>query len=322
MDPDRPVNDERQVRAHCSRELQPPPRQDGDRDRSLSARPICEAEANKAAVYEVQGESPMRAVDLNGAIVDLNRSFAHSVMVDEEFLAVAAHVDESLRLKIVNCEYVDFSKLLPRDRVAAEEDNRMEMINQGGQTFWVPAKDRNGGAISNYSRWEQAFRVYSDIFTRQHPHKATELIQYGHTISTAALTYQWDNVYMYDRDFRMHISKHPQRSWSVILQQSWAMRLKDKIMSGNGGNNSDMSARQGKRGGGSGKRPKVCFPFNRGECTYGFSCKFEHRCLGCGKFGHGAHNCRRLQGKNAGLDKGNRDGRFGPKGDSTIPKTL
>ena len=86
-------------------------------------------------------------------------------MVDEEFLAVAAHVDDSLKAKIIKCEYVDFAKLLPRDVVQAEEDNRMEMVNQGGHTYWVPARDHNLAAVSSYARWEQAFRVYSDIFT-------------------------------------------------------------------------------------------------------------------------------------------------------------
>ena len=27
--------------------------------------------------------------------------------------------------------------------------------------------------------------------------------------------------------------------------------------------------------------------------TYGSRCKFEHKCGICGKYGHGAHNCRR-----------------------------
>ena len=118
-------------------------------------------------------------------MIDLNRSFAHSVMVDEKFLAVAAHVDESLKEKILKSEYVDFAKLLPRDKVQSEDDNRIEMINQGGHTYWVPAKDRNLGTISSYSRWEQAFRVYSDIFTWKFPEKASELIKYGHIISKA-----------------------------------------------------------------------------------------------------------------------------------------
>ena len=37
-----------------------------------------------------------------------------------------------------------------------------------------------------------------------------------------------------------------------------------------------------------------CKRFNKGHCSYGLRCKFDHRCSipKCGKFGHGAHNCR------------------------------
>ena len=33
-----------------------------------------------------------------------------------------------------------------------------------------------------------------------------------------------------------------------------------------------------------------------GKCTYGAKCKFEHKCAICGKYCHGAHNCRRGDG--------------------------
>ena len=59
--------------------------------------------------------------------------------------------------------------------------------------------------------------------------RAAELVQYNHIIHTAASTYIWDNVYVYDKEFRMHLANFPQRSWSIILQQAWAICLKDKI---------------------------------------------------------------------------------------------
>ena len=44
------------------------------------------------------------------------------------------------------------------------------------------------------------------------------------------------------------------------------------------------------------KKKKVpCKRFNRGKCHEGASCKYDHRCTvpECGKFGHGAHICRK-----------------------------
>ena len=96
-----------------------------------------------------------------------------------------------------------------------------------GKTYWVPVGDTV--SVNNFTKWEQAFRVFLDIYNRHHPHRSTELIQYNHMIHTASLTYIWDNVCAYDKDFRLHMARYPDRSWGIILQQAWAMRLKDKI---------------------------------------------------------------------------------------------
>lgn len=41
-------------------------------------------------------------------------------------------------------------------------------------------------------------------------------------------------------------------------------------------------------------RHRLCFKFNQGRCHFGPSCKFEHKCGLCLKWGHGADNCRRV----------------------------
>ena len=65
----------------------------------------------------------------------------HSVIADDNFLLVAAHIDEALRLRIEAGDYIDFSRLIPRDRLFQEDDNRMEMINKDGHMYWVPGKE-------------------------------------------------------------------------------------------------------------------------------------------------------------------------------------
>ena len=42
--------------------------------------------------------------------------------------------------------------------------------------------------------------------------------------------------------------------------------------------------------------------FNKGLCTAGCNCKYDHRCevKECGKFGHGAHMCRKRLGNDQG----------------------
>ena len=39
----------------------------------------------------------------------------------------------------------------------------------------------------------------------------------------------WENVYAYDRDFRMHLSHHPGHNWGIILHQVWVLRMKDRV---------------------------------------------------------------------------------------------
>ena len=208
---------------------------------------------------------------------------------------LGGHLDQNLRQKIIQHEYVDFAHLLPRDRVKSESDNRLEMVNQNGHTYWIPYSDRDNLSISSYHKWELAFRVFSNVYTGAHPTRASELLQYHHLIYSASQNFIWDNVYMYDIDFRIHLSNHPNRSWAAILQQAWSFRLKDRLthFKYNPANSSDKSGNAR-----SGKTPKLCTPFNQGYCGYGPSCKFEHKCALCSKYGHGAVNCRR--GSNGG----------------------
>ena len=209
------------------------------------------------------------------------------MIIDEDFLLVAAHVDEATKVKIRNFEYIDFGKLLPCDKILEEEDHRLMWINKGGQPWLVPAADAErldkGEVITSFSKWDQAFKIYSDILMARFPDKTGELLQYNHIIQTASQTFVWDNIYRYDKDFRIHISNHPDRTWSTILQLSWSLRLKEKIKG-------EINYLQ--RKGGSTPKGEHYRRFQHGKCTFGLNCKYDHRCTICNKSGHGAHICR------------------------------
>ena len=68
---------------------------------------------------------------------------------------MASHVDSITFGKVVRGEYVDFSKLLPKDKVLQEEENKLEVVMRGGKTFWVLVNKMAN--ITNFSKWEQAF---------------------------------------------------------------------------------------------------------------------------------------------------------------------
>ena len=160
---------------------------------------------------------------------DDRENFMFIAQVDQDYVMVGTHLDETTKEKIVKGEYVDFSKLLPKDKVMLEEDGRMELAIKNGRAYWMPASAAESVQISNFVKWEQAFRLFSNVYTNTHLHKSGELIQYNYTIHSIAQTYIWENVYAYDKEFRIHISRHQEQSWSVILQQAWSMKQRDRI---------------------------------------------------------------------------------------------
>ena len=145
-------------------------------------------------------------------------------------MLLGSHVEVALQEKVKRGEYVDLAKLLPRERNLHSEDQRMELVNRGGQSFFIPVSDRDsGGGITSFNKWEQAFRVFMNIYLQTHPNRSGELLQYAHIIFTASSSYIWDNVYTYDKEFRVHMDRFLNHNWCIILQQAWTMYLKDRL---------------------------------------------------------------------------------------------
>ena len=88
-------------------------------------------------------------------------------------------------------------------------------------------------------------------------------------------------------EFHMHLSNFPHRNWGVILQQAWSVYLKHRVS-----HRQDDSFYANKSPNNGNKRKEICKRFNKGKCNKGFRCQYDHRCLGCGRFGHGVHICR------------------------------
>ena len=183
-----------------------------------------------------------------------------------------------------------------------DDPQQLEMVSKDGHIFWIPAIDNQ--KIYNFGRWEQSFRIYSNIYSQAYPNRAAELLQYNHLIHTASLSFVWDNVYKYDIDFRLHMARFPRRNWSIILQQAWSVCLKDRLVkfSNTDGNRSANGSSQHHKvvddGWGN-----LCKRFNKGKCSFGAGCRFEHRCKYCKKFGHGMHICRKLKADRANANK-------------------
>ena len=260
---------------------------------------VRKVEQAKGRIFKTPGECCNFDNQLKGIMdkmpgFNVDCDYVHSAMVDENYIMLRSHVDSITREKIVKGEYIDFAKLLPRDKIMNDEPQRMEMVTKDGHIYWTPAIDNQ--KIFNFARWEQSFRIYSNVYCQAYPQRSSELLQYNHLIHTASLSFVWDNVYKYNIDFRLHMSRFPRRSWSIILQQAWSVHLKDRLKRfGNNESNRNQKGSSSQHKTLDDGWGNICKRFNKGKCTFGVGCKFEHRCKYCKKFGHGMHICRKLK---------------------------
>ena len=63
---------------------------------------------------------------------------------------------------------MDFAKLL-KHRSQRDEDACLEFVTKNGMTFLSPVSDREALQVTSHGRWEQAFRVFSNIMTTKYP---------------------------------------------------------------------------------------------------------------------------------------------------------
>ena len=119
---------------------------------------IRDTENAKARMFLIKGKNPN------------NCDFVSTSLMDENYLMMGAHLDQQMIEKIQRGDYVDFGKLLPKDRILMEEDQRLEMVIRGNKTYYVPVSE--SGTINSFHKWEQAFRVFSNIYTKKFPEKS------------------------------------------------------------------------------------------------------------------------------------------------------
>ena len=55
----------------------------------------------------------------------------------------------------MNGEYVDFTKLIPRDTLLWDDESRLQLIIRDGKSFFIPAND--APSINGFTHWEKAF---------------------------------------------------------------------------------------------------------------------------------------------------------------------
>lgn len=231
---------------------------------------------NKADLAKLSGESLYFA--------SLIRDFKH--------FHLTSHVDKKIKERIGEQDFtVDFRKLIPRSRAKRRYDDRLQVVHREGSTFFAPAEEGDLKEITSYKTWEVAFKIFMGVFNQFWPQRMTELLQYSHVIQTASLSHPWENVYNYDIAFREIMTEQPGTHWGMISHQTWALQL-GETTSRFGGNSMPVGHNPSKS---VTPEKKPCWKFNKGKCTHGEFCEFDHRCSHCGKRGHGRHECFKRQ---------------------------
>ena len=193
-------------------------------------RTILETEKFRALIAEPPGEDlVMHNVVLQNMTLADNMvvpvssdvvGVANVGLSDDNFFHLMCHVDNALIAEIEKGKFVKLEKMIPKDKRSRSDSNRLEWIQNEGSTYLAPVSDRVS-KISNYRKWEQAFRVYATIYCGANPQRSREIWQYVTVISTAASSFVWENVYAYDITFRHLMAFNPAHSWAVTYNQMW-----------------------------------------------------------------------------------------------------
>ena len=185
---------------------------------------ILEAERAKAAVN----------CPAPGTLLDVNDYKApplniHADLNDGHYFTSTSHVEEKCEKKCYRGRFVEMEEILPKNKNRlSDETNRFNLIHKkNGSVYAVPAKEET--KITNVRRWDQAFRIYSTLYSRANPERASEILQYADTINDAACTFTWENVAYYDYHFRKLMDKNPERSWAKINTHLWAKAMRDHV---------------------------------------------------------------------------------------------
>lgn len=228
-----------------------------------------------------------------------------TLLIDMKHFHLTSHVDRKLKATILDGDFtIDFRKLIPQSRSRSKVDPRLQMVNQEGVSYLVPADRDNYKDITSYKQWEIAFKVFMGIYLEKWESRTNELLQYSHIIQTAAMNHPWENVYNYDIAIREIMTDNPGRLWGTICQLTWSLEMGEPVNKHPSQTTGPTGVSQQSSGQKFGR--KICWRFNKGRCTFGSNCEYDHRCAVCGSRSHGRHSCYK-RGKGQDHSKSQRD---------------
>ena len=203
------------------------------------------------------------------------------------------HVTKSHKSKIWEGQYdLDLGFLLDKSVARLSEDQPYQLIESKNDLKFskTPAKIK----IENWTSWNKAWRIFTEIAAQKDPLLAIDLVQYAGLLNNLIGKFDFQAVYDYDVAFRQQQVETP-APWFVIDTQLWSIHLQGGSRPAQASSRKrsfrpqqQQQNRSQSASGGSNFRH--CFDFNGSGCSRA-RCFFPHCCSLCGNFSHNAGSC-------------------------------
>ncbi len=200
--------------------------------------------------------------------------------------ALYAHVPSPLREWVWKNLGVELKSLL-LDLKSYKGQPTMTLVHDP-VTNALQFKESNAAKdIYNWTMWQKAFCTFKALYLMVHPQKEPEITKYKNDIQNFATNYYWSAVTSYNQLFRQYLADFPKCSWAMVDQDLFMTELVPHRLP------AQFRGQQPRGSPASGDilRTGVCNMFNRGNCTWGKKCRYDHRCTTCNKFGHTSQVC-------------------------------
>ena len=164
--------------------------------------------------------SPLQPIHFINVSDDNNsmNAFNNNNPMNAHLSSVPPAISPKLAKKIIKREYINFDLLLP-DSTPAAPGQFSFSVQQSDQeeaataVKVTPQQASSRSRVHDLSTWLLAWNNYMRTFVHHQPHMAPQLLFYQSMITQYAHTYVFDEVCVFDRNFRMRMTECPTLRW-------------------------------------------------------------------------------------------------------------
>ena len=222
-----------------------------------------------------------------------NSSQSSEGEVPNSYFVAGTVVDNKLKQKIWDKQYVDLGSLVPKlDRYGSGAVN---FAFSQGNTSHLQFTPNKPPQPSNIYEWINWFGVFAAIYTRRYSAQAPSLFTYIQRVMSLSRSHPNSYVWrIYDERFRRLKQYSDALPW-FLLDQHVLNDAKEISSQSKGTQGSQGKGNKGKSQVTSQDPKKPCFAYNRhsGCSRHANSCRYKHECTGC-QGGHPVFKCTKV----------------------------